>query len=282
MRTEHRGFGLILLTRICALALAPCAFAQHAGDILLRSNSGAVQTGLSDGVATTFPHAVFAGQFGKEGLPNRTSDPGINSIPGDFPTNAQVQLRMRRAARKWDPIDQNFCMIPPEMIEVRKGTNAANWIRTPASDPPGLVGPTISMGVTDPSDGLIHQHPAYWLLGAASDGVYLLELDVLTAGLSPSAPIWLVFDQNATAQEMLDALAYADGTLAHGSGNLCRCRADMNDDLSVSVGDLFLFLADWFAQNAQSGPGLSADIDHSGDVSVNDLFVFLGLWFTPC
>ena len=56
-------------------------------------------------------------------------------------------------------------------------------------------------------------------------------------------------------------------------------QADFDDNNAVSVNDLFAFLSAWFAQNGQSGPGLSADVDGNMSVSVNDLFTFLALWF---
>lgn len=60
------------------------------------------------------------------------------------------------------------------------------------------------------------------------------------------------------------------------------CTADIDQNESVSVNDLFTFLALWFAQNGNpppAPPAPSADFDHSGTVSVNDLFEFLAAWF---
>lgn len=275
-----------------ALAMLTCtaiAHAQHAGDVLLRTNAGQVQTGSADGVSVTFPERVFTAAFGDLGLPNRTTNPGFNSLPNEYPANALVQFRLRRAARQWDPVAGNFCVVPPEYIEVRRGTNSANWIRTPTADPapPSFLGPMTSIGTTDSSDGLIHQHPTYWLFGAGgvgtpSDGVYLLEAEVVTAPLASSLPLWVVFSQNASASDLANALAYADETLENGSGNLCRCRADFDDDESVTVVDLFDYLDAWFAQSGQTGAGLGADFDRSGDVGVVDLFAFLDRWFAQC
>lgn len=276
------------------LALLGCAavvHAQHAGDVLLRTNAGQVQTGSADGTSVTFPEQVFTASFGDLGLPDRTTNPGFNSIPNEYPLNTLVQMQLRRAARKWDPAAGNFCVVPPEFIEVRRGTNSANWIRTPAVDPaaPGFLGPTANIGTTDSTDGLIHQHPTYWLFGPGgfggtppSDGVYLLEAQVLTAPLMVSAPFWVVFNQNASPADLSNAMAYAEETLEHGSGNLCRCRADFDDDEAVTVVDLFDYLDAWFAQSGQMVAGLSADFDRSGDVGVVDLFAFLDRWFAQC
>ena len=52
------------------------------------------------------------------------------------------------------------------------------------------------------------------------------------------------------------------------------CAADWNGNGSLSVQDIFDFLASYF--------GSGADIDHSGDTSVQDLFTFLALYFAGC
>lgn len=54
------------------------------------------------------------------------------------------------------------------------------------------------------------------------------------------------------------------------------CRGDFNNDGTLSVQDLFDFLAAFFADN------LAADYEADGVITVQDLFTFLGAWFTPC
>lgn len=64
------------------------------------------------------------------------------------------------------------------------------------------------------------------------------------------------------------------------------CRPDHNRDSALSVGDIFLFLADWFAncQGAAAAPcsGRSADFNGSGTLDVSDIFAFLAGWFAGC
>lgn len=57
------------------------------------------------------------------------------------------------------------------------------------------------------------------------------------------------------------------------------CPLDADESGGIDVTDLFLFLDRWFAQNGQSGPGLTADFDSSGTVDVTDLFDYLDGWF---
>ncbi len=54
------------------------------------------------------------------------------------------------------------------------------------------------------------------------------------------------------------------------------CRADFNCSGSVSVGDIFDFLAAWFAGNP------AADFNGLSGVSIQDIFDFLGAWFVGC
>jgi DNA-binding beta-propeller fold protein YncE len=54
------------------------------------------------------------------------------------------------------------------------------------------------------------------------------------------------------------------------------CVADFNHSGTVTIQDLFDFLAAWFAHAP------SADINHSGTVTIQDLFDFLAAWFAGC
>lgn len=54
------------------------------------------------------------------------------------------------------------------------------------------------------------------------------------------------------------------------------CTADFNTDDTVSVQDVFDYLAAWFAGNPR------ADIDQANCVNVDDIFAFLMAWFAGC
>lgn len=54
------------------------------------------------------------------------------------------------------------------------------------------------------------------------------------------------------------------------------CHADFNEDGSVSVQDIFDFLAAYFTNDP------TADINNSEDVTVQDIFDFLSLYFAGC
>ena len=54
------------------------------------------------------------------------------------------------------------------------------------------------------------------------------------------------------------------------------CTADFNGNGSVTVQDLFDFLAAWFAKIP------TADFNNNGSITVQDLFDFLAAWFAKC
>ncbi len=54
------------------------------------------------------------------------------------------------------------------------------------------------------------------------------------------------------------------------------CAADYNCDNTLSVGDIFDFLAAWFAGNPNT------DFNRNGTVNVTDIFDFLAAWFAGC
>jgi hypothetical protein len=55
--------------------------------------------------------------------------------------------------------------------------------------------------------------------------------------------------------------------------------SDFTRSGATDADDLFAFLDAWFAQNGQSGVGLSADFTSEGTVDADDLFAFLDAWF---
>lgn len=66
------------------------------------------------------------------------------------------------------------------------------------------------------------------------------------------------------------------GQTPSGVATLTFCQADFNCSGTVSVQDLFDFLAAWFAGNP------NADVNGMNGVSVQDIFDFMALWFAGC
>ena len=66
------------------------------------------------------------------------------------------------------------------------------------------------------------------------------------------------------------------GSADSATVNVNVCVADFNCSGTVTVQDIFDFLAAWFAHN------ISADVNDSGSVTIQDIFDFLTAWFAGC
>lgn len=86
-----------------------------------------------------------------------------------------------------------------------------------------------------------------------------------------------IFPTIASDSGVYDCLITNDcGTTASEPATLTVCAGDFNCSGTVTVQDLFDFLADYFAQDP------AADVNASGDTTVQDIFDFLAALFTPC
>lgn len=268
-----------------ALACAPALAQVHAGDMILSVDpANKIVVHGTDDIGAIVPNRVFADRFGKLGpsLPNRTPDPGVNAIGGQFPSGQVVGLRITRAARLWTPSlttpgEGEFCLIPDEQIEIRK---SGNTIVSPLADPADpATGPSIELGITDSIDGQFHEHGVYWLTTPFDAGIYLLEVAVWANGATPSDPVWLVFNQNRPQDEIDDAVTWLLANVAGAGGSLCppitpTCPCDWNAGGGLSVQDIFDFLSGYFTGNG--------DFNNSGATTVQDIFDFLSCYFNGC
>jgi hypothetical protein len=139
-----------------------------------------------------------------------------------------------------------------------------------------ILTPTVDESVTGFSlavdgDGQFHHHLGYTLLSPAADGVYLMEMELWSsaAGIAPSRPFWMVFNQNADQEVMDDAAAWA---LANVQG----CPADVNADLFVDAIDYDVFIA------AFIGGDPSGDFNLDGFVDAIDYDRFIVRFLSGC
>lgn len=90
----------------------------------------------------------------------------------------------------------------------------------------------------------------------------------------------LRFEVGDVNDHILDSAVFITGlrvgTGTPGTGASDDCRADYNSDGTVSVQDLFSFLAGWFDLEPD------ADFDGNGVWGVQDIFSYLAAWFTGC
>lgn len=260
---------------ICGVGLAATeAKAQvHLGDVILTAESGGIVTNRAEGLAYV-PTRVFGTMLG-ESSANFTDEPGFDCEPGTFPVPSSITFSIRKALRAWS--GQDFNTIATSAMTLEFGPLSRT---TPASDVV-VTGFALQVG----SNGQWHRHLGYTLLDPAPAGTYLLELELAhSGGLMPSAPFWVVFDQQQEGANLRRAAAWVRGNLAG------ECLADLDNgseqgvpDGGVDINDLLYFLTAF-----ESG-GLAADLDDGQGqglpdegVDINDLLFFLSRFEGGC
>lgn len=279
LKTRYMVRGL--LAAACLGSSVGSAAAQlHMGDVILfrdLPSGDVVRIGGASGL-TAFPARVFTARFADTGFANRTTNPGFNAVPEQFFTGVTTGVSVTRAARKWS--GGNLCTIPAERITFTKfGVSAVS----PLADPAPGTESSVTLGLTDPTDGGFHEHGAFALGTPFGTGVYVLEMSVwvgspAATSPSPSERFWVVFNQNASTQEQDDCVAYLLARGANTSGttvSLCPCIADFDGSGAATVQDVFAYLNAWFAGDVRT------DLDGDG-VGVQDIFSFLNAWFAGC
>jgi hypothetical protein len=252
----------ILAASTTLLISTTSALAQHAGDILLLNRSNTLVTGKieTDGSLVQGTR-VFVTEFGV--FPNFTDEPGINSPVGEFNSGTTIGFTIRKALRKWDGSD--FDAIPAERISMKLGPLGP--IATPLSD----VAVTGFSNLVA-SNGEFHRHYGYTLSAPASDGVYLLELELWCGNrpIANSLPFWVVFGQNADPVDLDAAGAWVQSNFANP------CRADFNADGFLDFTDFDDFVAAFEAGSA------SADFNADGFLDFTDFDDFVAAFEGGC
>lgn len=252
----------ILIAGAALWAAVSPASAQHAGDILLLKRSDALVTGkIEQDGSLVEGTRVFLTGF--DVFPNFTDEPGINSPVGEFVSGTTIGFTIRKALRKWDGSD--FGTVPAERISMKLGPLGP--ITTPATD---IAVTGFSNLVA--SNGEFHRHYGYTLNSPASDGVYLLELELWcgNAPLANSLPFWIVFGQNADAADIENAGTWVQANLA------APCRADFNADGFLDFTDFDDFVGAFEAGSE------SADFNGDGFLDFTDFDELVGAFESGC
>ncbi|MFO0860787.1 MAG: hypothetical protein U0570_09550 [Phycisphaerales bacterium] len=219
---------------------ASSAGAQHLVDIAIGQAQGRIATGVFQvqGVNVTplLSQRVFIAEFGQ--FPGFTNSPGLDSMVGAFQPASQIGFNILKALRKWNgfAFPQGSAGIPPEQMQIKLGP-PANTRLTPLTD---TVVTGFSLAVsTGTNAGEFHHHPGFTLLDPASDGLYLLELQLWStqSGLGASEPYWMVFSQNATEGDLKLAASWVKENLWQPT-----CAADLNGDGFVDDADFVPFV----------------------------------------
>ncbi len=250
----------ILKTLLFAGTIASTAIAQHAGDILLSVDGGRIVTGAIRLDQTFDPDVrVFDATLG-EVAPNFTSDPGFDSSPATFPVGSRTGFNLLDALRVWGGSD--FNSVSPSTMSV----SFATLYRESPPSQQVVNGFTLAVG----SNGQWHRHLEYELLAPADIGIYLLQMQLYStaAAIAPSEPIWIVFNQGASSEEVERAKEWVRSTYL----NQNPCPADFNADGGVDGSDVEAFFLAWAAAEP------SADVNLDGGVDGQDVEAFFTAW----
>ena len=220
-----------ILTTSIASTTAAHAQGFHDVDFALRMDSGVIEVGATVDGAVVWGRNLLASEFGREGVPNLTNDPGADTGSGSVVPGTRININIDRAVRLWDPIAMDFTQVAPETISVEKSRQV---ITSPDDDTPTAA---IRLGTADAS-GRFHHHPTFALNAPSMlQGVWLLtvELTDVDEVLEPSGPLFIVFRQGEPQiSDQADAIAWVEA-------NLLDTPAVCAADLAAPVGTLDFF-----------------------------------------
>ncbi len=92
-----------------------------------------------------------------------------------------------------------------------------------------------------------------------------------------TTPTITIFNLNTTsATSYTCVVSNGCQSVTAGPVTLALCKADFNCSATVTVQDIFDFLAAWFGGSA------GADVNGVNGVSTQDIFDFMALWFAGC
>jgi hypothetical protein len=176
------------------------------GDVRPYIDGGVLKTGLvsEDGLDFTPDVRVFFAELGED-VPNFTAEPGWQAEDGTFAPGGIFSFEITRAVRTWNGTD--FSTVAGQ---IRLGYGTLTPVTSPFSD---AVVPGFDLPIDE--EGGLHDHPDYELLAPSADGIYLLELtfSVPSQGLGSTAPLWILFGQNADGVSAQAAFDYATATI---------------------------------------------------------------------
>lgn len=249
------------ITATVAAALAAAAsvptFAQHA-DITIAIENGRIVTSADLG-AGPVAQRVFSADFGELGVPDFTDEPGFIAAPGTFAFGSRTGFNITAGLRRFngtacEPVEGERIEAAFLTLSSVIGANAA---------------PGIDLAVQ--SDGGWHRHFNFTLFAEGgklpASGIYVAEFELYsTDGVTaPSAPFWIVFNDERTEAEHDAAIAWVEANLASAP-----CASDLDGNGETASTDLAILLGAW---------GTAAgDLTGDGNTDSADIAVLLSSW----
>jgi len=186
-------------------SVSTLAFAEPPeGDVHITVENNTLTIGLiaEDESFTVAGTRVFYGPLGLD-VPNVGEDPGFKALAGTFSPGGFAGFDILGSLQKWD--GAAFTTGQSETMTVSFG---------PASvTTPILNAFTAGFDIAVDPDGSWHHHPFFELNGPASDGVYLIPLQLRKDGFGTSLPVWILWGQNADEATADAAYAAASATI---------------------------------------------------------------------
>jgi hypothetical protein len=227
----------ILMLALCSAAATSAHAQLHQGDIILNTASGTIRTGSQQG-STFVEGRVFTSTLGFI-APNYASDPGFDNPPSTFAPSSRTSFVLLDALRKWTGTDFGITqgIIPQERMLLSRGP-LETLTPTTATTQQGFA---LQAG----TNGQWHRHYEFTLQAPASDGIYLLSMSLANSasnGPAPSAPFYILFNQNAPAADLQAAETWVQLNLVNPPAG-CDSIDFNNDGLFPDDTDLVEFLA---------------------------------------
>ncbi len=248
-----------LLSAGTLTGIASDVTAQHAGDIGLRSSEGHLEVYGPIG-SDEDTNGVYLGTFGDTGFAGYTPNPGFDALPGTF-AGGRIGFNALSGLMRWDP--ETASWLDPVMVGEQLKISFIT-LQTMISDEP-----VAGFDLAVQPDGGWHRHMNYELVGDSQgtrmDGVYRFDLVLYgTQGLEDSEPFTILFDYNATSDDVEEAI---DSMYEQSD-----CPGDFDENGIVDGGDLTRILSEWGLSNPET------DLSGNGTVGGEDLAILLGRW----
>ena len=248
------------IASIAAAAASVQTFAQHS-DITISVENGRIVTSADLG-AGPVAQRVFSADFGALGVPDFTDEPGFIAAPGTFAFGSRTGFNLTAGLRRFNG---SACEpVVHERIEAAFLTLSAVIGANPA--------PGIDLAVQ--SDGAWHRHFNFTLFADGgklpASGIYVAELELFSNDgvTAPSAPFWIVFNDERSEAEHDAAIAWVEEHLA-----TTPCPADLDGDGQTASSDLAALLSAWGTA--------AADLTGDGNTDSADIAALLSAW-GPC
>lgn len=225
--------------------------------------------------------------------------PPDGALVADLITNGLVDPRVRNATFPFDQPTLASQQAGLRAVQVAAGTAGTGGIvpQIIAADPTFLGNASFRIGLdralggatarllvsnSAPVGGQLVNARSFPVVVAQGTGAgnglatvhWALKAPALTQGV-PVFVQWVVNDAGAAGGTALSAVMQITPSCGQ-VGCSPSCIGDYNNDFSVSAGDIFDFMAAWFAAD------IRADVNGINGVTTQDLFDFLGGWFGGC